>query len=99
MPALGSSLVHTLTLLSAIYQAAIATPVSSFPRLGRREITLSNESSCNDLSKYQTENGLTRIQADMYEMLEGHKQLDAYIFNSDGDITDYVNGFAAPYGT
>lgn len=84
-------------------QGASARPYAPNGRTGhskRQGITLSESSSCNDVSNYQTENGLVRIQADMYDMLEVHKVLDEYLLLSDDPdqvMDSYVSGFAAPY--
>ena len=61
----------------------------------RRAVTLSNTSSCNDLSKYQTENDLTRISRDMYEPIDAHDKMQRWIFDT-GDWDSFVGDFAAP---
>lgn len=99
---LGGSLLSVSLILSGQYEgaAALPNPSHSGQPLQKRATTLSKDSSCNDVSNYQTENKITRIQADMYDLLDAHAVLDEYFFNNGddtGEFTNYVSGFAAPY--
>ena len=97
--------VGTLALFGPQIIGSVARPWSpangnaQSPNLKKR-VTLSKTSSCNDLTTYQTENDLSHIQADMYDMLDTHGVLDDWFFsksNDDGLFTNYVTDFAAPY--
>lgn len=68
--------------LEAHIRGVSARPHISLGRTGhkkRQDISLSNTSSCNDVEYYQTQNGLTRIQADMYDLLNAQSLLDTYL--------------------
>ena len=91
-----------LLLEGLLWISALPGTVTARPRplRARQSVTLSDQSSCNDVANYQTENGLVRIQADMYDMLGAAGALDDYFFaegnQGSGDVfTDYVSGYAA----
>lgn len=135
MRLLGTFLLLEAVLLGVWDNGVVARPYEQIARSfsKRQSITLSNTSTCNDVSNYQTENDINRIQADMYDMLNAQSLLDTYLRDEAKDtsaleealssllggvgavagvatddslldiyktmqFTDYVSGFAAPYG-
>lgn len=67
----------------------------------RRAITLGETSSCNDVSNYQEENGISHIEADMYNDLNANTTLATWVVeNTWGsgnlEINGFVSKFAAP---